>query len=157
MPNNARKLLKAPHLHGNGRLRGKGFVFCRGFFPWKHREFLLPLWMARQRCQARAGTENRHAPEKPQNLMAFIKSQLSFLCKSRCEVLGAQLAAEFGGKGIKLIKVFAKILLPPAGHLSLCHNGEAMMGLRYLPSIPPALGFKDQILTQKRGWGSLVI
>lgn len=72
-------------------------------------------------------------------------------------MLGAQLAAGFRGKGIKLIKVFAKIIWLPAGHLSMCHNGEAMMGLRYLPSILPALGFRDQILTQKRGWGSLVI
>lgn len=38
-------------------------------------------------------------------------------------MLGAQLAVGFGGKGIKLIEVIAKILLPPAGHLSLCHDG----------------------------------
>lgn len=82
----------------------------------------------------------------------FYPTTAFFLCVKAGVSLGAQLAAGFRGKGIKLIKVMAKILLPLAGHLSLCHDG-----LEVPAPIPPAPGFRDQILAQKRGWGSLVI
>lgn len=67
VPNNIRKLPKASHhgVRGNGSRREKALFFWRGFLPLEHGVFLPPVWAGRQRCQAKAGTENRHSPEDP--------------------------------------------------------------------------------------------